>query len=89
MAWNLELSGAAQKALKKLDPSVARRIAQFLDERVRHSDDPRSLGETLKGSLLGSLWKYRVGDYRIIADIQDSKLTVLVIRIGNRKDIYR
>jgi mRNA interferase RelE/StbE len=52
-------------------------------------DDPRSIGEALKGSRLGSLWKYRVGDYRIVADIEDGALLVLVVKIGNRRDVYR
>jgi mRNA interferase RelE/StbE len=52
-------------------------------------DDPRSLGEALKGSKLGELWKYRVGDYRVIADIQDEVICILVLRIGNRRDVYK
>lgn len=51
-------------------------------------DDPRSIGEALKGSKLGAFWKYRVGDYRIIARIEDDALRILVVRIGHRKDVY-
>jgi mRNA interferase RelE/StbE len=59
-----------------------------MDERVATKDDPRALGKALKGPL-GDLWRYRVGDYRVICDIQDKVLTVLVLRVGNRRDVYR
>ena len=89
MAWKIEIDPAAAKELGKVDPQVARRIAKFLQERVASLDDPRSIGEALKGSALGEFWKYRVGDYRIISSIQDSLVTILVVRIGNRRDVYR
>ena len=62
---------------------------QFLHERVARLDDPRSIGEALRGSRLGEFWKYRVGDYRLICKIEDDRLVVLVLRVGNRKEIYR
>jgi mRNA interferase RelE/StbE len=89
MAWEIDLSTAAEKDLGKLDPHVARRILKFLNERVSTLDDPRSIGEALKGSRLGEFWKYRTGDYRIIASIEDDILQVLVVRIGNRREVYR
>ena len=89
MAWKVELDPAAERELDKLDPQIARRILKFLHERVTQLTDPRSIGEALKGSKLGDLWKYRVGDYRLIADIQDGKLRILIIRIGNRREVYR
>lgn len=89
MAWKVELSELAQKNLDQLDPQVARRILLFLFERLALSDDPRSLGETLKGSRLGEFWKYRVGDYRIISHIEDGTLRILVVKIGNRRDVYK
>lgn len=89
MAWRIELSGLAQKNLAELDHQAARRILKFLSERVARLDDPRGLGEALKGSKLGGFWKYRVGDYRIIADIQDNAVLILVVRIGNRREVYR
>lgn len=64
------------------------RILQFLNDRIAKLEDPRSVGEPLKGSKLGAFWRYRVGDYRIIADIQDDRLRILVVRIGNRRDVY-
>jgi mRNA interferase RelE/StbE len=89
MAWNVELDTAAEKELDKLDPQIARRILTFLHGRVAMLDDPRSIGEALKGSKLGDFWKYRVGDHRIIANIEDGNLRIMVIKIGNRKEVYR
>lgn len=89
MAWRIELGRDAEKALDKLDRPVAQRILRFLYERVASLDDPRSIGEALKGSQLGEFWKYRVGDYRIISRIEDGELCILVVRIGNRRDVYR
>ena len=89
MAWTIELSGLAQKNLHQLDPQTRLRILKFLQECVARPDDPRSIGDALKGSKLGDFWKYRVGDYRIIADIQDDILCILVVRFGNRREIYR
>jgi mRNA interferase RelE/StbE len=64
MAWPIELDPTAKRELKQLDPQVARRITGFLFARVAALDNPRSIGEALKGTELGDLWKYRVGDYR-------------------------
>lgn len=89
MAWRIELGRDAEKALDKLDRPVAQRILRFLYERVARLEDPRSIGEALKGSQLGEFWKYRVGDYRIISRIEDGELCILVVRIGNRRDVYR
>lgn len=89
MAWRIEFEEQAKKDLAALDKVVATRITNFLRERVSARDDPRSLGEALRGSKLGTLWKYRVGDYRIIASIEDERVTVLVVRIGHRRAIYR
>ena len=74
MAWRIELSGLAQKNLRSLDKQAATRILHFLQDRLAQLEDPRSLGEALKGTKLGEFWKYRVGDYRIIADLQDQEL---------------
>jgi len=89
MTWKVELEAEAAKELRKLDREAARRITKFLSERLAARDDPRSIGEPLKGSRLGDLWKYRVGDFRIIAAIEDARLVVLVVRVGNRKEVYR
>ncbi len=89
MAWKIELSGLARKNLAALDPQHSRRILNFLHERVATLDSPRSIGEALQGSKLGDFWKYRVGDYRIIANIEDGNLRILVVKIGNRREVYR
>ncbi len=81
MAWKVELDSAAERDLDKLDPQMARRILAFLHGRIAPLDDPRSIGEALKGSKLGDFWKYRVGDYRVIASIEDGALRILVVRI--------
>lgn len=89
LAWQIEFEDAALKELAKLDKPVARRIVTFLRERVAVLDDPRSIGEALKGSKLGDFWKYRVGDYRIITNIEDGVMRVLVLKVGNRREVYR
>ncbi len=75
--------------LGKLDRQATRRILAFLHGRIATLDDPRSIGEALKGSRLGEFWKYRVGDYRIIARIEDNALRVLVVRVARRDRVYR
>mgnify|MGYP002784710367 CR=1 FL=1 len=89
MAWTIEFAEAAARQLRKLDPQIARRILAFLRDRVAPLDDPRSIGEALRGKELGDFWKYRIGDWRIIADIDDGVLLITVVRLGNRRDIYR
>jgi len=89
LAWRIEFEDVAMKELAKLDKQVARRILTFLRERVAVLDDPRSVGEALKGSKLGEFWKYRVGDYRIITNIEDGVMRILVLKVGNRREVYR
>ena len=89
MAWKVELDRAAVRELGKLEQQAARRILAFLHGRVATLNDPRSIGEALKGSKLGEFWKYRVGDYRVIARIEDDALRVLVVRVGSRDKVYR
>ena len=89
MAWKIEFERSAEKELSKLDPQTVKRILVFLRDRVAGLDDPRSIGEALKGSRLGEFWKYRVGDYRIISCIVDGALRILVVKIGNRREVYR
>jgi len=89
LAWTVEFDRAAAKELRRFDAPVARRILAFLRERVAQLDDPRSIGEALRGDSLGQYWKYRVGDYRIVARIVDRRLLVIVVRVGHRREIYR
>lgn len=89
MAWKIEIERAAAKELDRLDAEVARRILRFLRERVSPLADPRVMGETLTGPKLGRFWKYRVGDYRMIASIDDDAVRILVVKIGHRREVYR
>ena len=89
MTWQIEFDEKAKKYLATLDKPIAKRITTFLRERVANLDDPRGIGEALKGSKLGEFWKYRVGDYRIITNIEDGNLRIMVIKIGNRREVYR
>ncbi|MBN8508762.1 MAG: type II toxin-antitoxin system RelE/ParE family toxin [Burkholderiales bacterium] len=89
MAYRVEFDPAALKDLKKLDRPVQQRLVGFLRTRVGALDDPRSIGEALAGARLGNYWKYRVGDWRIICDIQDQRIVVRVLRLGNRRELYR
>ena len=89
MAFDIEFDPDAVKDLKKLDRPVQQRLVGFLKERVAPLGNPREIGEALAGATLGNYWKYRVGDWRIICDIQDKRIVVRVLRVGNRKEIYR
>ena len=89
MAWRIEFADSAAKQLRKLDPQIAERILTFLRDRIAPASDPRSIGEALRGKELGDFWKYRVGDWRIIADIDDGVVLITVVRIGNRREVYR
>ncbi|MFC7407675.1 type II toxin-antitoxin system RelE family toxin [Hydrogenophaga atypica] len=89
MAWLIEFDPDALKELKQLDRPVQVRLVAFLRDRLAPLDDPRSIGEALSGARLGSYWKYRVGDWRIVCDIQDQRIVVRVLRIGNRREVYR
>jgi mRNA interferase RelE/StbE len=89
LAWQIEFEAGALKDLKKLDREVAKRITSFLKTRITVLENPRSIGAALKGSNLGELWRYRVGDYRIICEIRDKELIILAISIGHRREVYR
>lgn len=89
MAWTVEIDPAAEKELNTLDPQQSKRILRFLFERVAHLENPRNIGEALKGARFHTLWKYRVGDYRIISSIEDNVAKILVVKIGNRREVYR
>lgn len=89
MAWTIEFEDKARKQLKKLAKREAERIVSYLEERVIVLDNPREQGEALQGARLGHLWRYRVGDYRVVCDIQDKKLIVLVVDVDHRRQVYR
>jgi mRNA interferase RelE/StbE len=87
--WTIEYDLAVRKTVVKLDPQTRRRLRTFLEVRIANLDNPRQSGQALQGSELGSFWRYRVGDYRIICDLQDQRLVVLVVEIGHRREVYR
>ena len=87
MAWTINYSASALKSLKKMDRQSAKRILDFLENRIATLEDPRVSGKPLKGDL-GIFWRYRVGDYRVLCEIQDGQLVILAALIGHRKEIY-
>jgi len=86
--WRVEFDRDAARDLRKLATTAQRAILRFLRERVATTDDPRRFGKPLVGDLKG-LWRYRIGDYRVVARIEDDRLLVLVLTIGHRRDVYR
>jgi mRNA interferase RelE/StbE len=89
LAWRIEFDGPALKDLAKLDRQIAKRITVFMRERVASLENPRMIGQSLIGSRLGEFWKYRVGDCRILCRLEDDILRVFVVKVGNRRDVYR
>lgn len=87
MAWRIDYTDTAVRQLRKLDKRWARRIMDYMDERVG-SGDPRRTGRMLSGPM-GKLWRYRVGDFRVICDVQDDALRVLVVTVARRDKAYR
>jgi mRNA interferase RelE/StbE len=87
-SWRIEIARTAEKQILKLDRAAQKAIQRFLRERLAGAHDPRQWGRALQGDKQG-LWRYRVGEYRLICDIQDERITVLVLEVGNRKDVYR
>ncbi len=86
--WTIEYTATARSQLAKLDKQMARRIVDYMNERVAILGDPRKLGRALTGPL-GELWRYRIGYCRVVCDIQDDTLRVLVVRVGSRGSVYR
>jgi mRNA interferase RelE/StbE len=87
-AWRVELDRAAARDLRKLGVDAERRVLRYLRERIAASEDPRRFGHALTGDARG-LWRYRVGDCRIVAAIEDDRFVVLVLTIGHRREVYR
>ena len=88
MVWTIEYSPDAIRQLNKLDQPVRRRIFRYLEEHIQKCKNPRHFGEALTANL-SRLWRYRVGDFRIICEIQDEKVIVLVLTIGHRREVYK
>lgn len=87
MAWTIDISDRAVRTLRKMDRQTARRIRDELEE-ISQLEDPRSRGKALTGNLSG-LWRYRVGDYRIVCDIEDGVLVILVVDVAHRSKVYK
>jgi mRNA interferase RelE/StbE len=88
LAWAIEFHPEAAKELKKLGREAAARIVRTLEERIAPLDDPRTLGAPLHGEHQG-YWRWRMGDYRVIARIEDERITILVVRVAHRREAYR
>jgi mRNA interferase RelE/StbE len=88
LAWTVRLSDDAKRDLQKLDKTLQKRITSFLLDRLQTTDNPRITGKALQGRFSG-LWRYRVGDFRLLCRIEDNELIILVIEIGHRKEIYK
>jgi len=86
LAWTIEFTAKAEKALAKMDKPTASRIVRFLLDRA--ATEPRGSGKSLSGPL-GEFWRYRVGDYRVLAKIEDERLVVLVVDVGHRSQVYK
>jgi mRNA interferase RelE/StbE len=86
--WTVKLTAKAAKILNGFDNGAKRRVESFID-RLGQTENPRSSGKALRGEKYKGLWRYRLGDYRLIAQIKDNELIILVLEIDHRKDIYR
>jgi len=88
LAWEIEFHPQAAKELGKLDRTAVARIIRTLEQRIATLDDPRTLGSALVGEHAG-YWRWRIGDYRVIARIEDERITILVVRVAHRREVYR
>ena len=88
MAWKIDYTRTALEQFRKLDRQIARRLLDYMDQRIAILDDPRSMGKALTGPK-GGLWRYRVGDFRLVCDINDKAVIILVLQVGHRSRIYR
>lgn len=86
--WQLRYAPEAIRNLDAMDCQVSKRLVDYLNERVLPLEDPRTMGKVLRGSKWGGCWRYRCGDYRIIVRFLDQEMVVMVLRTGNRKDVY-
>lgn len=88
MAWAIEFLPEAAKELRKLDRTAAARIVKTLEQRIAVLDDPRTIGSALTGDHAG-YWRWRIGDYRVVARIEDERIVILVVRVAHRREVYR
>lgn len=88
MVWKIEYLKSIQKEVRKIDRTSQKKIREYLEGKVANMENPRDIGKALKGEMK-ELWRYRIGDYRAICEIQDKTITVLVVHIGHRKSVYK
>jgi len=88
VTWKINWADEARKELRKLDKAAQSNILKYLRERIAQSGHPSDFGKPLRHEKYG-FWRYRVGDYRIVCQIKDEELTVLILRVGHRKDVYQ
>ncbi|MDP2815562.1 MAG: type II toxin-antitoxin system RelE family toxin [Thermoleophilia bacterium] len=86
MAWKIKYADTVKGQLRKLDKQIARQIVEYMDD-IAALEDPCSKGKALKGTL-GGLWRYRVEDWRVVCDIQNDQVVILVLRVGHRNKVY-
>jgi mRNA interferase RelE/StbE len=89
MAWHIEFLPKVDNYLGKLNSTSKKQILTFLYKRILPLENPRSVGEALKGKRFAGLWKYRIGDFRVICQIEDKKISILVVKVGNRREVYK
>jgi mRNA interferase RelE/StbE len=88
VSWTIEFERSAAREFHKLDPEIQRRIRDFFQQRILTADNPRVAGKPLRGKQ-ANLWRYRIGSWRVIAEIQDHRLIILIVRVGHRGEVYR
>ena len=89
MVWTVEYAASVRKSVRRLTPDVRRRIRTYIEQRLASRDDPRQLGAPLRGTQFEDLWRFRVGDYRIIARLEHDRLLILVLAVAHRREAYR
>ncbi|MCF6346532.1 MAG: type II toxin-antitoxin system RelE/ParE family toxin [Thiomicrorhabdus sp.] len=87
MTWEVKYEEHVAKSLKKIDPVIRKRIKNFIEERLIHAENPKEIGEPLKG-ILNEYWRWRVGDYRIIGEIHENDIIIVILKVGHRRKVY-
>jgi len=87
LIWKIEFDDRARRELRKLAPEIQQKILRYLRMRIAEGGDPRAFGKPLRQNLAG-LWRYRVGDYRLICRLEDERVVVFVLQVGHRREIY-
>lgn len=88
MSWNVGYSAKARKQLLKLDPNQRKLLVAWIDKNLIGCTDPRALGKALSGDK-SEWWRYRVGSYRLLVELKDNELLIMVVQVGHRRDVYR